>query len=285
MQKVARILLHLTALLVGWGIARPLLPVAPEPAGKQAVDDISLGKTSAREAGDQELGEALLRRLVPDVAPSPPAVVVRHEGSLAERMAKAGVTDPFADDYPDPDGPALSYLRNEIRETLFGKSGPDFSYAFRRGRMEAPQVTAALGEIFPDLAGEKLFARAVFVELYRIDPVRATIPLYSQNQKERDSCLRATLGPSMWDKRPDKSLARLNLELEVGEGSAVVGMLSSGTYIGSEFHGAFGNDYAEWLLLQPPSKGRDRMLNDLVAMLEKQSPAVAEELKTRIPEP
>lgn len=285
MATKRRVLLHLAAVLAGWGIARPLLPAVPEPPVGQAVDGIASGKSSEREAGDQESGEALIRRLVPDVAPSPPVAVVRHEGSLAERIAKAGVTDPFAEDYPDPDGAALSYLRREIRETLFGKSGPDFSYAFRRGRMEAPQVTAALGEIFPDLAGEKLFERAVFIELYQIDPVRATAPLYTQEQKERDSCLLATMGPAMWDKRPDKSLARLNLEFEVGEGNKVLGLMSSGASIGADFHREFGDDYAEWLLLQPPSRGRDRMLNDLVAVLEKQSPASAENLKTRMPKP
>lgn len=169
METTGRILLHLAAVLAGWGIVQSWQPASPETVGSMGP-----GKASIREAREREAGDKLLRRLVPDLAPAPPVEVRRHEGTLEERVKKMIEEDPFAADaagmFPVN---FVRCIREEIDDTILGVDGPDFSCAFRHGRLDARQVLSTLHEIFPDLAGEALFAKAVFLELFQIDLSRA----------------------------------------------------------------------------------------------------------------
>jgi hypothetical protein len=278
MGTKGHILLHLAAALVGWGIARPLLPPAPD-----ATEAIAPGKASAREARDREAGEKLLRRLVPDLAPAPPAEIVRHEGTLEERVTAATDVDPFSENSTEhSDGSIIGYLRDEIRETLFGATGPDLSYAFFHGRMEAKQVFDTLCMIFPDLAQEKQFPAAVFLELLQVDPARAVILLDQLSPDERSSFLENGDLPMSGYEGPDYVLAILNVKLAIAPETKEEDLRWLVDFSPYQFHTSVGNDYADWLLAQPPSKGRELILESLVSYLDGEDPAAAVALKKRL---
>lgn len=273
-----RILLHLAAVLAGWGIARPFLSPVPD-----AAETLAPGKSSIREALDREAGEKLLRRLVPDLAPAPPAGVVRHEGTLEERVKKVIAENPSASDaaalFP------VDYVRclqEEIDDTMHGVDGPELSYAFMNGRMEASQVLDTLCRIFPDLAAEKDFTEAVFLELLPLDPGRAADLLDGLSPEKRsllieDNGLQLTtlLGPEHF-------LAVLNLEFSMASEAGPEDLQAHVDFSSQQFHEIMGDDYADWLLAQPPSRGCGLMLANLVSHLENEDPSAAIALKKRI---
>ena len=278
MGTKGHILLHLAAALAGWGIARPLLPPAPD-----ATEAIAPGKASAREARDREAGEKLLRRLVPDLAPAPPAEIVRHEGTLEERVKKVIEENPSASDaaalFP------VDYVRclqEEIDDTMHGVNGPELSYAFLNGRMEASQVLDTLGRIFPDLARENQFPKAVFLELLPVDPVRAVVLLDGLSPEERSSWLADSSLHITGIDRPDLALAILNLDFAIAAGTNASYLRNNADFSSRHFfHDSMGHDYIDWILAQPPSKGRELMLGHLVSHLEGEDPAAAVSLKKR----
>lgn len=278
MGTKGRILLHLVAVLAGWGIVQ-----SQHPATSDAEQPIAPGKSSFREALDREAGEKLLRRLVPDLAPAPPAEVVRHEGTLEQRLAEDAIDDPFAANPTRPNDESVTgYLREEIGGTLFGATGPDLSYAFFHGRMEAPQVFDALCKIFPDLAREKQFPAAVFLELLQVDPARAADLLDQLSPDARSSLLENGNLPISGYEGPDYVLAILNVNLAIGPETNEEDLRGLGEFSSSHFHTSMGNDYADWLLAQPPSKGRELILESLIDYLGSEDPAAAVALKKRL---
>jgi hypothetical protein len=292
MGTKGRILLHLAAALTGWGIARPILSPVPEAAEVTAP-----GKASAREARDREAGEKLLRRLVPDLAPASPAEVVRHEGTLEERVKKAIEDDPFSSFKEERfEKHALRYLREEIHDLIQGVDGPDLSHAFRNGRLEAREILDALGQVFPDLATEAMFPKAVFLELFSIDPTRASLIHDGLDSDERAGWMLDAYSsssvvddpfefdrevPTDW-RNPPTLLAWIDL--------AVSHQLDNHTMFSSDqiarlttgYRDDYGDDYSKWLFDQPPTKGRERMLKSLAGKLEKDDPAAAAALKKRL---
>ena len=278
MGTKGRILLHLAAALAGWGIVQSL-----HSASSDAEPPVAPGKSSIREARDREAGEKLLRRLVPDLAPAPPLEVVRHEGTLEERIDAATDADPFSENATaHSDGSIIGYLRGEIGDTLFGATGPDLSYAFFHGRMEAPQVFDALCKIFPDLAQEKQFPAAVFLELLQVDPARAAILIDQLSPDERSTWLENGDLPMSGYEGPDYVLAILNVKLAIAPETKAEDLRWLVDFSPYQFHTSMGNDYADWLLAQPSSKGRELIMESLVSYLGSEDPAAAVSLKKRL---
>jgi hypothetical protein len=278
MGTKGRILLHLAAALAGWGIVQ-----WQQRESSATEQPVASGKSSIRKAFDREAGEALLRRLVPALAPAPPAEVVRHQGTLEERLSDPPDLDPFSENANEhSDGVITGYLRGEIRDILFGTGGPDLAYAYFHGRMEAPQVLDTLRKIFPDLAKEKHFAAAVFIELLPVDPVRAVVLLDGLSPEERSSWLAETNLHITGIDTPDLALAILNLDFASAPGSDASYLRKYAEFSSRPFHDGMGDDYTEWLLAQPPSKGRQEMLGNLVGHLDLEDPASAVDLKRRI---
>lgn len=278
MGTKGRILLHLAAALAGWGIARPLYQ-----ASSGTEQPIAPGKSSFREARDREAGEKLLRRLVPDLAPAPPAEVVRHEGTVEERYAEATFDDPFADNPSTPSDESITgYLRDQIRATLFGRDGPDLSYAFLHGRLDATQVLDSLRRSFPDLAGEPQFPRAVFLELFSLDPARATDLARAFAPEERRHWTADTMLEEAWAMGPAGSLALLDLQLADAPASGSFPLVRDPGDSAALHYDAYGDDYTEWLLQQPPTVGRRVMLGSWARHLRECDPAAAAALDKRL---
>lgn len=276
-----RILLHLAAAIAGWGIARPLLSPVPD-----AAEPLAPRKTSVRDSRDREAGEKLLRRLVPDLAPAPPVDVARHEGTLEERFAEATFDDPFADNPSTPsDDSITSYLRDQIRTTLFGRHGPDLSYAFLHGRMDASQVLDSLRRSFPDLAGEPQFPRAVFLELFSLDPSRATDLAHGLAPGEYRSWVGNTMLEEAWAMGPSGSLALLDLQLADAPVSGSFPLVRDPGDSAALHYDAYQDDYTEWLLQQPPTAGRRVMLGSWARHLRECDPAAAAALDKRLTTP
>lgn len=291
MENTGRILLHLAAVLAGWGIVQSQKPASPETAGSMAP-----GKASIREARDRVAGEKLLRRLVPDLAPAPPVEVRRHEGTLEERVKKMIEDDPFAPyETENSDENAISHFREEIQTALSPVDGPDLSYAFQKGRLEARQVLATLQDILPDLGGEALFAKAVFLELCQIDPFRAADLLDGLAPGERASWLMDGFSSSVITADPFASEGRdtrdpatilVWTDLAVSTQLDADEMFSGGQgqilYNATVFWNEYGDDYPDWLLDQAPTKGREILLNAWVSLIEDSDPAAAAAWKERL---
>jgi hypothetical protein len=278
MGKAVRILLHLAAALAGWGIARPLF--SPVPGAAEA---IAPGKASVREAIDYEAGEKLLRRLVPDLAPAPPAEVVRHEGSLEERLVEAGFDEPFADNPSTPSDNSISdYLCEQIQETLSGKAGPELSYAFLHGRLDAHQVLDSLRRTFPDLAGEEQFTRAVVKELFLIEPSRAAVLARELPPRDHWSLIADYKLAAEGFMSPAGYLSLLDLQLVHAPAAEAFLILGHPADSAALHYRAYGDNYTGWLLDQPPTPGRRLMLESCVAHLRDADPSAAAALEKRL---
>ncbi len=269
-------------------IAKELIQLQ-QPASPEAAGSMAPGKASVREARDREAGEKLLRRLVPDLAPAPPVEVRRHEGTLEERVKKMIEEDPFTPyETEKSDENAISHFREEIQTALSPVDGPDLSYAFHHGRLEARQVLATLQEILPDLGGETLFAKAVFLELLQVDPTRAADLLDGLAPAERASWLMDGFSSSLVMEDPFASDLRittdpatilmwtnlatshqLDAELMVSGGGTQI------KFLARDFWNQYGDDFPDWLLDQAPTKGREILLNAWMSSIEDYDPAAA----------
>lgn len=278
MAKSRHLLLHFACFLAGWGIIAAFSPALSSSAESRAAT-----KASVRDARAREEGEKLLHRLAPDIAPAPQLEVKRHEGTLQERAFHAFLNNTFPANPGTPDDESITdYLRSEIHGTLFGENGPDLSYAFRHGRMEAPQVLATLRQTFPDLAGEGLFDKAVFLELFKVDPTRAAVLLNDVSRTEGTSWFEVGVLGRSENPGPEILLAWRDLALS---GTVETDSFSSPEIAGilaRDYLKKFGSDYTEWLLAQPPTKGLEFMVEALTLHLDSDDPAAAVALRKRL---
>jgi hypothetical protein len=278
MGKTGRILLHLAAALAGWGIVQSQQPASPESA-----QSLAPGKASIREARDREAGEKLLRRLVPDLAPAPPVKVVRHEGTLWERLAEATFGDPFPDNPATPSDESITdYLRDQIRATLYGRHGPDLSYAFLHGRLDAHQVLDSLRRTFPDLAGEEQFTRAVVKELFLIEPSRAAVLARELPPRDHWSLIADYKLDAEGFMSPAGYLSLLDLQLVHAPAAEAFLILGRPADSAALHYRVYGDNYTGWLLDQPPTPGRRLMLESCVAHLRDADPSAAAALERRL---
>lgn len=278
MGTKGRILLHLAAVLAGWGIVR-----SQYPSSSDAEQPIAAGRSSIRETRDREAGEKLLRRLVPDLEPAPPVEVVRHMGTLEERYAEATFDDPFADNPATPSDESITdYLRGEIRATLHGRPGPEVSYAFLHGRLEATQVLDSLRRTFPDLAGEAQFTRAVFQELFLIEPARAAVLARELPPRDHWSWMSEFKLDAEGFMSPAGYLSLLDLQLVHAPAAEAFLILGRPAESAELYYSAYGNDYSAWLLDQPPTPGRRVMLESWAAHLRDADPSAAASLEKRL---
>jgi hypothetical protein len=278
-----RILHHLAAALAGWGIVE-----LQHPAPSDAEQSIAFGKSSIRqardrEAFDREAGDTLLRRLVPDLAPAPAVEVVRHEGSLEERLVEAGFDDPLADNPSTPSDESITdYLCEQIQGTLSGEAGPDLSYAFLHGRLEARQVLDSLRRTFPDLAGEEQFTRAVVKKLFLIEPARAALLARELPPRDHWSWISEFKLDAEGFMSPAGYLSLLDLQLVHAPAAEAFLILGYPADSAALHYRAYGDEYIPWLLDQPPSPGRRLMLESCVAHLRDADPSAAAALEKRL---
>lgn len=161
--------------------------------------------------------------------------------------------------------------------------------------MDARQVLSTLHEIFPDLAGEALFAKAVFLELFQIDPSRAADLLAGLAPAERASWLMDGFSSSVITADPFASDGRdttdpatilvwtdLAVSNQVDADEMFSGGQSEILFNAIEFWNEYGDDYPNWLLDQAPTKGREIMLNAWVSVIEDSDPAAAAAWKERL---
>lgn len=278
MATSRRLLLHLAACAAGWGIVTAFKPTSSSSAESRAAT-----KSFVRDTLDREQGEKLLRRLAPDITPAPPAAVKHHEGTLEERVMEEMEDDPFAEGLTKPtDKYIIDCLGEQIRIPLFGEDGPDLSYAFQHGRMEAPEVLATLRQILPDLARESLFDKVVFICLFQIDPIRAAGLLDTHAPAARSSLLLEAIIGQSGKSNPESVLAWSHLVPPRGDKSDDPFADSVNQGYASDFYKEYGNDYTGWLLDQPPSKSRELMVEALMEHLVMEDPAAAVALRKRL---
>ena len=134
-------------------------------------------------------GQRLLERLRREVGPSRASEPEPMPASFNERVDQL-----IAEAYPNGERPStaehLEIFRKraifrEMGGIVHGSNGPDYSYAFRHGRMDAQEILELLAERMPEHAADPYFPVMLYHCLVRQDPVRAEPLLAGLSDGER----------------------------------------------------------------------------------------------------
>lgn len=264
------IILHLSLMAAGWGIVTALGPRAssPAPGGDEAA--ALPGKKSARARPDIAGGKRLFERLAKEMDPPAPQEPDPLAGqSFAERTDSL-----IAELYPDPIGPTSSEVREQsqrrailgqIGGVVHGSSGPDYSYAFRHGRMEAKEIMDLVAVRLPEHATDPDFPVMLYHCLVRQDPRRAE-PLLAglpDRERVRQHDLLLSGGDRFYSENP----------ISVPDPDFAFALLASVPMerehyrrfdrdwvwrtCARQFSGSFRDDYVGWIKSLPPGQERD----------------------------
>lgn len=172
------IILHLALVAAGWGIVTALGPRASSAAPEEDEAVALPGKECVRARPDIAGGKRLLERLASEM--DPPA--------LQEPSPLAGLSFDERTDYliAEHDRNATEPISAEVREyfrrtailglideIVHGSNGPDYSYAFRHGRMEAEEILDLVAAALPEHAADFDIPVMLYHSLVRQDPRRA----------------------------------------------------------------------------------------------------------------
>ena len=274
------LLLHLLAVVAGWGMVAALRPVVDAARGDRqpSVEHPAPAKTSVRSRDPAAIaaGELLLQRLVPGLKELGRESGPENGPSFAERIEKLRLQngfDPAASFPPRSDGDdALEdrqrLIESLIRSHLDGMSGPDFSYAFRHGRLNAETIYDSLAPHLPGAAADNSLRVALYRHLAPLDPVRAA-PLLGALPESKASAVKfQALNDKGLSITPDAGVAIL-ASIPAGE-DGLWGGERREAWMTATYHFLenYGTDYAEWVEALPAGGGRDEAAAALLGYQE-----------------
>ena len=191
------ITLHLALVAAGWGFVTalsPLLPIQPRnAAGTAPTAPTKTNRPRPDVAGGQRLLERIKRELPPP-APTEPSPYFGL--SIDEKTDRLIAQDPYSGQ--PTSGDAYERYRKkailgQIGGIVNGSDGPDYSYAFRHGRMEAQEILELVATRLPEHATDPYFPVLLYHCLVRQDPRRAEPLLadlpYRERARQHDSLL------------------------------------------------------------------------------------------------
>jgi hypothetical protein len=180
---------HLGLVFAGWGIVTAVGP--PVRAMLDTGDpEVFVAPTKTnRVRMDPVGGQRLLERLRRDVAPSPASEPRPMPDSFNDRVeqliaeARSNGRQPITAE--DLEMYRKRAIFGEMAAIVHGSNGPDYSYAFRHGRMEAQEMLEMLAERMPEHATDPYFPVMLYHCLVRQDPGRAEPLLAGLPDRER----------------------------------------------------------------------------------------------------
>jgi hypothetical protein len=276
MGKGKALLLHLLAVVAGWGMVAGLRPVVGSWAEnrRDAEETPAPAKsgTRTRTAGEVAAGRELLlgieaqQRLHPQPF-IPPSPEVPIEELIDKELRRRGI-DPAAPAPTLADGggsgedavAAAEYhqvLAHFLDLHLNGEHGPDLAHAFRQGRMDALAIYDLLAAHLPGVAADHTLRCALYRELAPRDPVRAEALLAPMTEAEAMQVKYQVIEQPSSPLTPDATFALLaSVSAPTDFHSRVRRVLAWAT-VTESFLPEFGSDYLDWLEQLPAGVDRD----------------------------
>ena len=179
------VILHLSMVVAGWGTVTVVGPLVRAMLDTEEHEAFVAPTKTNRVRIDPFGGQRLLERLRKEVAPEP----VGPPGSLDERV-KQLVAEAYTNDGQPITAEDLERHRKraiveQMARIVHGRNGPDYSYAFRHGRMEAQEILELLADRMPEHTADPYFPVMLYHCLVREDPERAEPLLAGLSDRER----------------------------------------------------------------------------------------------------
>jgi hypothetical protein len=296
MGKGKVLLLHLLAVVAGWGMVAGLRPVVGswEPGGKASAESRAPSKTGRiRSTAEIAAGQKLLQSFTA-------ARQGGHRGGFDATSGPKPALRDLVDEYRkdsgfDPAVPAPSwdiegqseedrsatikerskiikyYLNlHRLLGTYFeGEHGPDPTHAFLLGRLDAGAIYDSLAAHLPGAAADHTLRRALYDRLAPLDPVRAAALLTPLSEDEAAQWKRDLFASRSTSFAPETAFALLSSTPPSGdpvEGEMRVAAWNLAT---REFLERYSSDYLPWVEQYPAGPDREEAAAALLRRLEK----------------
>lgn len=228
MSKVPIIVSHLAIVAIGWGLVTALAPRHSDDLGNKPGKNHHPSRTkSERPRLDPASGRRLLARLSREVVlPEASDPEPRDSRSFGERVSQC-VEQSSWQSVPQGDiymtgfrqAKSLDEIHKDCRRAIIsqdiapivrGANGPEFSYAFRHGRIDAQEILDHLAAQLPEQAADPLFPLVLYQLLAWKNPGLAEPLLASLSEKEKLEEKRQLFPQVDFSSDPDSTYALLS---------------------------------------------------------------------------
>ena len=311
MGKGIVLLLHLLAVVAGWGMVAGLRPVLAgwTENGWAALENPLPGKSGARvlTADEVAAGRTLLedteaKRLNYAYGQDAPGPELSIEELIDREFRRRGI-DPAAPapKSGDEDGSgkeaveAREYhqvLAQFLDKHLNGEHGPDLAYGFLHGRVDAVAIYDSLATRLPGAAVDHTLRRALYRQLAPLGPVRAEALLEPLSEAEATALKhelirppRMLFAPARADLAPDNAYELLSsMPAPAGDSERLQRELSW-IRVTEDSLETYGSDYLHWVEALPAGPGRDQASAGLLACLKDEDPASYRRIRLLVTDP
>jgi hypothetical protein len=174
------------------------------------------------------------------------------------------------------------FADHDVPRFLASDDGPDFSHAFRHGRMEAPQILKLLGARFPEYDEAGLLPSRLHAVLCRQDPVRAAVLLDSLPEEEQVLVMAGNFRKGFYDV-PLETVSEA-LEIMPRSDDEDVSAARREIFRALVDHGLddYGSDYLQWINTLPEESDRVMALEGIASRMAGSTDWKRREIRTII---
>lgn len=277
------ITLHLALVAAGWGFVTALSPLLPSQSRTAAGTAPTAPTKTNRPRPDVAGGQRLLERTRREVLPPTPTEPSPNSGLSLDEKTDYLIAQAHPNGVPQISAEVHERFRRkailgQISGIVHGNDGPDYSYAFRHGRMDAQQILELIATRLPEHATDPYFPVMLYHCLVRQDPRRAEPLLTGLPDRERarqhDSLLSGSEPMlSATAPRTDIFLGNYDQEISAPDPDFAFALLASVPWEGEryrrfdrqwvwgtcahDFARTYRDDYFAWLESLPPGRERD----------------------------
>lgn len=289
MGKGKVLLLHLLAVVAGWGMVAGLRPVVGswETGGEASAESRAPSKTGrVRSTAEIAEGQKLLQRFTAANKAVPPGGSDADAGlelslrDLVDTFVKESGFDPAArGPSSDDEGrsaeewiSSVKYNRNLFRllgTYLEGEHGPDPTHAFLLGRLDAGAIYDSLATHLPGAAADHTLRRALYEQLAPLDPVRAAALLTPLSEDEAAQWKRDLFASRSSSFAPDTAFTLLSSTPPSGDSAGIEMRAAAWNVATREFLERYRSDYLPWVEQYPAGSVREEAAAALLHHLEK----------------
>ena len=159
------------------------------------------------------------------------------------------------------------FADHDVPRFLASDDGPDFSHAFRHGRMEAPHILKLLGARFPEYDEAGLLPSRFHAVLCREDPRRAAVLLDTLPEEGQVLVMAGNFRRSFYD--VSLETVRQALELLPRSDDEDVAAARREIFYSLVDHGLddYGSDYLQWIDTLPEESDREMALEGMASRI------------------